>query len=58
MAKKYSRLVRIDGNIFDLAFDLKNKLGYNSLGELFGDSIYILKNKDIKKKRILRELDF
>ncbi len=58
MSKRYSRLVRVDFDTFNLALDIKNKKGYKSLNEVFGDSIFILNNKDIKKRRFLKELEF
>lgn len=58
MSKKYSRLVRIDFNTFNMALDLKQKKGYRSLNEVFNDSLDVLKNKDIKKRKILKELEF
>lgn len=58
MSKKYSRLVRVDFNTFNIALDLKQKKGYKSLSEVFDDSLMVLKNKDVKKRKILKELQF
>lgn len=58
MSKKYSRLVRIDFNTFNMALDLKQKNGYRSLSEVFEDSLDILKNKDIKKRKLFKEIQF
>lgn len=58
MSYKNSRLVRINLNTFNLALDIKHKKGYKSLNAVFDDSIDILKNKDIRKRKILKELQF